>query len=290
MTTMTRVRGQDMFDLLRGESEQPRSRKPEIKIDLGLEKFILTFLDLSKALRDQDIGYYRDCYRACLTRVPAGAIKARDVESFSLWLNDEVIKSQDDGLGPRNAGMYITMLASYCPEKEVTVHTRHLETRLDYLGCLLTDKHLIVKGDAGDCLGIGMLRNGLITVRGNARGWSGKCLDGGKIIVEGDNDNSVLGLFMTSGEIEVYGNVNGGAGNFMEGGRIKISGNVDGVIGNVMEGGEIIIEGDVNRPIGPGMKNGTIRVYGKRPRVSEAIEGGVIYHRDRVIYDGRKSR
>jgi formylmethanofuran dehydrogenase subunit C len=116
----------------------------------------------------------------------------------------------------------------------------------------------------------------------------GKELDGGRIMVEGDA-GAYLGLGMKSGEIEVSGDVgiyaacemkkgrltiNGNAGDFlgaalpgnkmgMKGGTILVKGNVGERAGDHMRRGNILIEGNAGDYCGSRMTAGTIAVMGQ---------------------------
>ncbi|MHA1369612.1 MAG: formylmethanofuran dehydrogenase subunit C [Promethearchaeota archaeon] len=78
-----------------------------------------------------------------------------------------------------------------------------------------------------------------------------------------------IGESMTTGEIEVNGDVGMHLGDYIKGGRIVVYGNADSYVGSEMEGGEIHIKGDAGDYIGSayrgnwrGMKGGKITIDG----------------------------
>ncbi|TFF99221.1 MAG: formylmethanofuran dehydrogenase subunit C [Promethearchaeota archaeon] len=92
-----------------------------------------------------------------------------------------------------------------------------------------------------------------------------------KIKIDGDLSNvKRIGQEMTTGEIEIDGDVGMHLGNQMKGGKITVNGNADDWAGAMLEGGEIIIKGDTGHYTGAayrgfwkGMQDGVIRVEGK---------------------------
>ena len=96
----------------------------------------------------------------------------------------------------------------------------------------------------------------------------GKELDGGNIIVEGDA-GAYLGLGMKSGEIKVTGNAGLYAGCEMKKGYLEITGNTGDFLGGAlpgnkmgMKGGLILVKGNAGERVGDHLRRGTILIEG----------------------------
>ncbi|MFO8020476.1 MAG: formylmethanofuran dehydrogenase subunit C [Promethearchaeia archaeon] len=91
------------------------------------------------------------------------------------------------------------------------------------------------------------------------------------IIVEGDlSDVKRIGEKMSTGEIEINGDVGMHVGNQMSGGKILVNGNADDWAGAMLKGGELEITGNAGNYVGAayrgfwkGMEDGVIKVKGK---------------------------
>ena len=108
------------------------------------------------------------------------------------------------------------------------------------------------------------------------------------ILVRGNLTNAAEN--MQGGYLHVEGNINGWAAIDMSDGMVYVKGDIYGETGRRMCGGVIIADGNASmKVIGHEMTGGVIRINGNRKiRVSQKIRGGVVYHRDQKVYDGRR--
>lgn len=106
------------------------------------------------------------------------------------------------------------------------------------------------------------------------------------IVINGDVSRvKRIGQGMSSGEIEINGNVDMHCGSNMKGGKIVINGNADSWLGCEMMGGEIVLNGNGGYYVGGGyrgeacgMKGGKITVNGNvRDYLGEHMCGGEIH-------------
>jgi formylmethanofuran dehydrogenase subunit C len=92
-----------------------------------------------------------------------------------------------------------------------------------------------------------------------------------KITIDGNlSQVKRIGQEMSTGEIEINGDVGMHVGNQMTGGKITVNGDADDWAGAMLEGGELIIKGNTGHYTGAayrgfwkGMKDGVIKVEGK---------------------------
>jgi len=96
----------------------------------------------------------------------------------------------------------------------------------------------------------------------------GKELDGGSIIVEGDA-GAYLAMGMKSGDIKVTGNAGLYAGCELKKGYLEVSGNVGDFLGGAlpgnkmgMKGGLILVKGNAGERVGDHLRRGTILIEG----------------------------
>lgn len=106
-----------------------------------------------------------------------------------------------------------------------------------------------------------------------------------KIVIEGDVSRvKRIGQGMTTGEIEINGNVDMHCGSNMAGGKIVINGDADSWLGCEMKGGEIVLNGNATYYVGSGyrgescgMKGGKITINGNtKDYLGEHMCGGEI--------------
>lgn len=194
---------------------------------------------------------------------------AEDMERFSM----AIAQRQDDRFFPERAAAMLSRLIPQAEGDVLTINTRQLEHHNLYgIPSGPPIKSIIVDGDV---LSVGQLmRGGRIHVRGSCCCSVGQGMEGGLVVVEGDNDFC------------------DGVGESMKGGRIIIKGDVTGAIGWNMHGGLIMVMGDAtgttinspwNRAIGTGMDGGEIHLHGSHPGIPENIKGGRIYHRGKLM-------
>jgi len=178
-------------------------------------------------------------YNMCKDYVPS-EYSSRDITQFCVAL----LRYESDFREPRRcfsqcAGLYISALINQCPEKTVTVMTKHLTFKIHSLGIRNEDHIIIVQGDAGDDLG-GQMSGGKIVVENNAEECLGYNMSGGEIVVHGDIKGKIGGFIQ-------YHNSNPGPGTTpqgprMYGGIIRIEGNYDKLTTN-LQGGNIYHKG-----------------------------------------------
>jgi formylmethanofuran dehydrogenase subunit C len=100
---------------------------------------------------------------------------------------------------------------------------------------------------------------------------SGAGADGNGLVLAGDLRRfDWIGAGMSSGEIEVRGDVGAWAGAEMSGGLLRIIGNAHARLGAAypgsrigMTGGEIVVSGDAGEEAGAGMRRGLIAIGGR---------------------------
>jgi formylmethanofuran dehydrogenase subunit C len=144
---------------------------------------------------------------------------------------------------------------------------------------------IAIEGDVSKVRRIGSkMKQGTITIRGNAGMHLGEEMASGKIVVHG-NAGAWAGSMMKGGTIEIHGNAGDylaapyrGSTKGMHGGRIDIEGNVGNEAGAYMKAGLIRIKGDAGQFVGLRMHDGTIYVQGdcdERPGAC-MIDGKII--------------
>jgi hypothetical protein len=178
-------------------------------------------------------------YRSALRLVRYLGHSSADVEAFSLMMGS--FRSEDRF--PEKAGHFLSALINSGRDMDYTVHTAHLEDRIDGLGRhnrknvigRHNRKNVIVEGDLGKGVGCQM-KKGKLHVEGSVDIWVGESMSGGEIIVEGDVLYDV-GRFMRGGSIRVKGDAKE-VGCHMSGGSISVDGHVQKT-GMYMEGGKI---------------------------------------------------
>jgi formylmethanofuran dehydrogenase subunit C len=126
---------------------------------------------------------------------------------------------------------------------------------------------ITIDGDAGMHLGEEM-KGGSITVNGNAGSWTGSMMKGGTIEIQGNAGDYVGAPYRGStegingGRIIIHGNAGTEAGANMKKGIIKIYGNAGQFAGFRMHDGTIYVQGDCEGRAGACMVDGKIIVGG----------------------------
>lgn len=135
-------------------------------------------------------------------------------------------------------------------------------------------KQILMHGNEKACIGdffeVSGEANGEIQLQGDLSRVKhiGNEMTSGKIEIDG-NVGAHLGAAMSGGEITVHGDAGDWLGPEMSGGRITIKGNAGHMPGSAyrgslagITGGEIIIHGNVRNELGNSMRNGLIVVGG----------------------------
>jgi len=154
---------------------------------------------------------------------------AEDIEEFCYALDHS---DQIPYLITGPAGIYISALSNHAKEKEIFLHLRDLNVKINLLGYRLpANKKLIVEGNVGDFTGIG--------------------LDGGELIIEGSGKN-YTGAGMKRGKIAVRHNLGFNTGHGMTGGELIAGGRIKGlgkiVGGKVYERDQLIFPNEGIKP------------------------------------------
>ncbi len=116
---------------------------------------------------------------------------------------------------PGPSGIYISALCNYSKESEITLELNDLGKGVHMLGYRLPKgKRLIIKGELGDFMGVG-IEGGELVIEGSTRNWTGAGMKDGKIFVKKDTGYHT-GEWMMGGEIWIGGRI-GGLGKMVAG-------------------------------------------------------------------------
>jgi formylmethanofuran dehydrogenase subunit C len=135
--------------------------------------------------------------------------------------------------------------------------------RCDKIGAGLKDGTITVEGDAGAYLGAGM-KWGRIEVSGNAGVLAGASMAGGSIAVSGDVDERAGGIMvaetmgMKGGVLTIGGNAGPMLGERMRRGLVIVSGDAGDYAGGRMIAGTILFKRKVGRGAGYGLRRGSL--------------------------------
>jgi hypothetical protein len=188
-----RLMASDLFDDLEEEERQTKERKIEVErspcLDWllgGLEKY-----------RKDKVGYDR---KRMVGAIPY-KITAKDIENLSILYKGLMEEGE-------TIGLYLSTCINNCVDKNLRIHTKHMESPPDYLGEYNDGKIIEVFGDVGSNLGYRM-ESGLIVVYGNSGNSTASYLSGGTIRVKGEA-NSIscfygIGWNMIGGEVHIEG-------------------------------------------------------------------------------------
>jgi formylmethanofuran dehydrogenase subunit C len=147
----------------------------------------------------------------------------------------------------------------------ITINGDASEVRRICMG--MKDGEITINGNAGMHLGAKMT-GGKITVHGDASGWAGAEMKGGTIEIHGNAGDYLASSYrgssvgMHSGKIIVHGNIGSDAAVFMHGGIIKIYGDAGQFLGFRMHDGTVYVEKDTGTRVGACMIGGKIIVGG----------------------------
>ncbi len=228
------------FSKYKPESERT-VRKVEVIEDETLRQLKEAWKGMPFKNRIPSVDDYLDEYYDIEKIVRQISYSSRDVGAFSIALAE----FRDEKCFRHKAGFFLSALINKGSDSEYVIFAAHGIAPPKYLGCK-NKKHVIVRGDVGDCCG--------------------ECMEAGSITVDG-NVGGFCGSHMKGGSITVNGNAKMQCGNFMKGGTIFLNGDArDIMIGNFMEGGEIHINGDYES-------------------ISDEFEHGKIFHKGKLIVD-----
>ncbi len=181
-----------------------------------------------------------------------------EIEGLKIWEGNkqkrlgELFKVEETGMKEKQ-------------EETIAIHGNMGKVRR--VGACMKNGEITIHGDAGMHLGEEM-EGGKIIVHGNVGGWAGSMMKGGTIEIHG-NASHYLGApyrgssrGLRGGRIIVHGNAGSEAGAYMKKGLIKIYGNTGQFAGFRMYNGTIFIQKDCEGRVGACMKNGKIIVAG----------------------------
>ncbi|MGR9046015.1 MAG: formylmethanofuran dehydrogenase subunit C, partial [Gammaproteobacteria bacterium] len=138
--------------------------------------------------------------------------------------------------------------------------------KLDFIGQELSDGRIVVEGDAGAYLGLGMV-GGEIHVSGNAGIFAACEMKKGMITIDGDAGDFLGGALpgnkmgMKGGIVLVKGNAGERVGDHMRRGYILIEGDAGDYCGSRMTAGTIAVMGQTGRYLGYAMRRGTLLLW-----------------------------
>jgi len=172
------LRMEDLLGSLGGEQEH-KKRELEVARSPALVDMCKKF----EALFPRQIAYATKLYEVSEDNLPA-KYTAEDVKQFSIVL----VMYQSVKDFSAFAGHYVSALVNHCPDKEVTLITKHLGTQVRSLGFKIMDHALVIHGSTGDFLGSTM-SGGKIVVHGDAGKAVGADMRGGVIRIEGEYES-----------------------------------------------------------------------------------------------------
>ncbi|MCX8194594.1 MAG: hypothetical protein N3G22_00585 [Candidatus Micrarchaeota archaeon] len=197
---------------------------------------------------------------------------AADIAEFVLLLR----KYQHEKNFSDRAGLFLSDLINACKDDEFIISLRHLDVRINYLGCR-NKKDVVVKGNLGDYSAKGMVC-GRFVVEGSCGNFTGSQMVGGQVSVIGD----VLdfgGEKMEGGVLNVVGNARNWVGCEMKGGEIFVLKNAMDYTGYRASGGKIHVFGDVRDYTGFELQGATIFLGGKSRHYTgyKKLSGEIIF-------------
>lgn len=280
MSLIQKLRGQDAFDSLRGESESRDKRFELGKFKVGrgtpleavLRKFDKLISQKWTHAQHAKGGFVERFYAKGLKELPRTLredISPEVVEQFSVALKDF---EGDEYFIDKQRGLYLSALIEASPAQDFRVHTLHLEKPLDHAGYCNT-KNVVINGNVQN-IGSGMSA-GTVLLRGNAKtvariGMGGKDMTGGMIEIQGDvgseeSESPWGSVCPRNGTVRIHGDVYDGIYTFGEREmRIYVHGNVYGHID--LHGGhcrgEVHLDGDYEKIILKGDRAGYQPYFG----------------------------
>jgi len=149
----------------------------------------------------------------------------------------------------------------------------------------------VINPDARHHIGVGLIHDITVRVRGSAGYFCGGLTDGPRFIIDnnvgwgladnmyqgsvvvGGNAGAIAGVAIRGAEVVIGGNMGSRAGQVMKAGTLCCAGNANFMAGYMMYGGRIIILGQSGERVGEDMTSGDIYVAGDIQSLgSDAIE------------------
>jgi hypothetical protein len=195
----------------------PEEEKASRKADIQETEAVRQMKDAWEACYDASKYKYDDHYQAMLRIVENLRYTAKDVEEFSLVL-EEFQHEKDFSM---KAGLFLSALINRGKDSDYVIHTQYLDRPPALIG-YYNIKNIQIIGDVGHRIGCRM-ENGSIVVNGNAKECVGERMNGGSIFVNG-NVGFGIGSYVEGGDITVKGDAGTFVGWYMKGGTIKLDG------------------------------------------------------------------
>lgn len=143
---------------------------------------------------------------------------------------------------------------------------RHASEKLDYIGLGMREGAITLHGNAGAYLGMQM-RGGSITLHGNAGDFAACEMAGGQLHIHGNVGDFLAAPLpgnrkgMKGGVVIVTGNAGDRVGDQMRRGIVLIEGNAGAYCASRMLAGTIGVLGSVGNYVGYGMRRGSLLLF-----------------------------
>lgn len=140
---------------------------------------------------------------------------------------------------------------------------RNSSSMLDHIGSRMRNGRITVMGNAGDYLGFEMA-GGELVVQGNVEAFAASGMKGGLMHIKGNAGHFLAGAIagerqgMKGGIVIVAGNAGDRVGDQMRRGLLLIEGSAGDYCGSRMIAGTIGVLGSVGQYVGYGMRRGTL--------------------------------
>lgn len=177
--------------------------------------------------------------------------------------NSDAVKKQSLNVGNEkiNIGEFFEITGSFSNQPVVLENTNQ---SMDYIGhALIKDTLLTVKGDVGHFAGA-ELAGGKLIIEGNTQDYAACSMSKGFIEVTGNTNDYVGSAYagakkgMSGGTILVHGNSGNFTGDMLRRGTIMVVGNIGDYCASRMIAGTITNLGTIGKQVGVGMRRGTI--------------------------------
>lgn len=178
------------YDRFKDEKlEEPRVKEGSFKSPLDEE-----VIDIYEwFLRE---GGFTNAYRGLVQGTGKLKLSSADVSAFAKSL--PYYENHADYSW--KSGIFITELVNHMEDAEICLNFSLLGKKIDHIGYMLKAKKIVIDGDVGPCLGMGM-ESGEIVLNGDADHYVGHNMKGGKVTVNGKAKSA--GSCMEGGIIEI---------------------------------------------------------------------------------------
>lgn len=179
---MATLNARDLFEHL-GSEQTGGNRKPEVTTGVmkGLLEGFEGYLSDAHLLYVQGMTHKRYPPHDLIWEITSelGPIRSKDIEQLSRLMTAycEHPNFADE------AGRYLTGCVNNCIEEDITIDTRRWRSNTRDIS-MSTDKHVTIRGNAGDFAG-SFMRKGTLVIEGSVGACMGYQMTGGKIILNG---------------------------------------------------------------------------------------------------------